>query len=277
MQKIDSDDFIRMAHHYKVEKAYMTPKMLSSIVKNEDLRQKQVMSKLNHIVTLESGLSPELQIEAAEKLQLRVKQAYALTEGQFLCFADNYKTILNSCGKVLPNTTVKVVKSSGEEVKVFGEVGELWFHGPQLMSGYCKDQQATHAVLKDGWLHTGDLGFVKEDGSVYILDRLKSMIKTQFGSVSPAELEEVIAKHPAVADVCVVGVPSIESYQEETIKAFVVCKPNQEANAEDIMQFVNNQVAANKQVKAVEFLDSIPKSPSGKVLRSILFKMRGLQ
>jgi acyl-CoA synthetase (AMP-forming)/AMP-acid ligase II len=137
------------------------------------------------------------------------------------------------------------------------------------MFGYLNNPEATRATIDDdGWLHTGDIGRVDEDGYWYITDRLKELIKYKGFQVAPAELEALLLTHPAVADSAVIPIPDTES--GEVPKAFVVLKPDQEASAEEIMEFVSGHVATYKQIRAVEFIDEIPKSLSGKILRRVL-------
>ena len=146
------------------------------------------------------------------------------------------------------------------------EDGELWIRGPQRMKGYLNNPEATAITIdEDGWLHTGDIGHVDSDGHFYIVDRLKELIKYKGFQVPPAELEALLLTHPGIADAAVIGVPDEEA--GEVPKAFVVMKPGAEATEDDIKAFVADAVAGYKQLRIVEFIDSIPKSASGKILR----------
>ena len=141
--------------------------------------------------------------------------------------------------------------------------------GPQIMQGYYNDPEATAETLTtDGWLHTGDIVRMDEDGYVWVLDRKKELIKYKGFQVPPAELEGLLLEHPSVADAAVIGKADEES--GEIPKAFVVCKEGQEASAADIIEFVASRVSTFKHIREVEFVDSIPKNPSGKILRRIL-------
>jgi acyl-CoA synthetase (AMP-forming)/AMP-acid ligase II len=147
------------------------------------------------------------------------------------------------------------------------ENGEIWIRGPQVMKGYLNNPDATDATLDDdGWLHTGDIGYVDEDGFFYIVDRLKELIKYKGYQVAPAELEALLLSHPAIADVAVI--PSPDEEAGEVPKAFVVLKA--EATPEAIMDWVAERVSPQKKVRRVEFVDSVPKSLSGKILRRVL-------
>jgi acyl-CoA synthetase (AMP-forming)/AMP-acid ligase II len=137
------------------------------------------------------------------------------------------------------------------------------------MAGYLNNSAATAATIdQDGWLHTGDIGHVDSDGHLYVVDRLKELIKYNAFQVAPAELEALLLTHPAVADAAVIGQPDEEA--GEIPVGFVVLKPGQQASADEIMEFVAGQVAHYKQIRRITFLDAIPKSASGKILRRVL-------
>jgi 4-coumarate--CoA ligase len=158
--------------------------------------------------------------------------------------------------------------ASGDALGIDAD-GEVWVRGPQVMKGYLNNPAATAATIdSDGWLHTGDIGHIDADGHLYIVDRLKELIKYKGFQVAPAELEAVLLTHPAVADAAVIGLPDEEA--GEIPVGFVVLKPGQSATADAIMTFVAEQVAHYKQIRRLEFLDAIPKSASGKILRRIL-------
>jgi acyl-CoA synthetase (AMP-forming)/AMP-acid ligase II len=155
---------------------------------------------------------------------------------------------------------------SGEAVGT-NQNGEIWIRGPQVMKGYLNQPEATAATIDaDGWLHTGDIGYVDDDGDFYIVDRLKELIKYKGFQVAPAELEGLLLSHPAIADAAVI--PSPDEEAGEVPKAFVVL--NTELTAEEIMAWVAGQVAPHKKIRRVEFVEQIPKSLSGKILRRVL-------
>ena len=137
------------------------------------------------------------------------------------------------------------------------------------MTGYLNNPEATAATIDaDGWLHTGDIGHLDEDGHLYVVDRLKELIKFKGFQVAPAELEGVLLSHPAVADAAVVGLPDEEA--GEVPVGYVVLKPDRSASGEDILAFVAGEVASFKQLRQVVFIDAVPKSASGKILRRVL-------
>jgi acyl-CoA synthetase (AMP-forming)/AMP-acid ligase II len=155
---------------------------------------------------------------------------------------------------------------TGEDVGP-AEDGEIWIRGPQVMRGYLNNPEATAETIdEDGWLHTGDIGHADEDGYFVIVDRLKELIKYRGYQVPPAELEAVLVGHPAIADAAVI--PSPDEEAGEIPKAFVVLKEHVEP--EEIMAYVAERVAPHKKVRALEVVDEIPKSASGKILRRVL-------
>ena len=171
---------------------------------------------------------------------------------------------LLSCGREVFGTEVRIVDEQGKEV-ARGEVGEIAARGDQVMKGYWKLPEATSTTLKDGWLHTGDLGTMDEDGYVYVVDRLKDMIVSGGENVFPREIEDVLFQHPAIADATVIGVPS-DQWGEEA-KAVVVLKPGQSATAEAILGYCKGKLAGFKRPRSVDFVAALPKNPSGKVLK----------
>jgi long-chain acyl-CoA synthetase len=150
-----------------------------------------------------------------------------------------------------------------------GEVGELCLRGPQIMAGYWNAPEATASTLRDGWFYTGDIGFIDAHGYVYLQDRKKELIKYKGFSIAPAELEALLLEHPAVADAAVIGIPDEEA--GEVPKAFVVRKANTpNVSAEELLQFAAGRLASYKTLQEVAFIETIPRSPSGKILRRVL-------
>jgi acyl-CoA synthetase (AMP-forming)/AMP-acid ligase II len=187
------------------------------------------------------------------------------------CMPDNRPDLdLNSCGFAIPNVVSKLVDPvTGTEVGP-GERGELWVKGPNVMPGYLNNPEATAITLDDeGYLHTGDVATVTDDGVFTIVDRVKELIKYKGYQVPPAELEALLLTHEKIADAAVIGVRDAEG--EEIPKAFVVRQESAgDLTADDVMTFVAERIAPHKKVRVVEFIDQIPKSASGKILRKDL-------
>jgi acyl-CoA synthetase (AMP-forming)/AMP-acid ligase II len=198
-----------------------------------------------------------------------VKQGYALSEASSRTHSVPADADDRPGSAGLPAHGIEctiVDPGTGDELPP-GETGEICIRGPIVMKGYLNNPEATARTIDhNGWLHTGDLGYIDNDGWLYVVDRLKELIKYNGYQVAPAELEAVLLGHPAVADVAVIPSPDVRA--GEVPKAFVVLE--HEASAEELMAYVAARVAPYKKVRRVEFIDQIPKSASGKILRRVL-------
>jgi long-chain acyl-CoA synthetase len=206
----------------------------------------------------------------------RIVEGYALTESMVAAVVSpvhgEYKP--GSVGMPLPDVEVRIVDADeGQQILPAMEVGEILMRAPQLMLEYWGRQDETADTIRDGWLFTGDLGYMDEDGYLFIVDRKKDLIKPSGFQVWPREVEEVIASHPAVAEVGVAGIP--DSLRGEVVKAWVVLQEGQQATSADIRAYCRERLAAYKVPKNVEFRDELPKSLVGKILRRELAKESG--
>jgi len=197
-----------------------------------------------------------------------VLEAYAMTEsmisGIFTPINGTYKP--GSVGVPLPDVEVRILDADdGHTPLAAGQVGEIVVRAPQLMSGYWQRPDETAQMLRDGWLFSGDLGYLDEDGYLFIVDRKKDLIKPSGFQVWPREVEEVIATHPAVAEVGVAGIPDPQC--SEAVKAWVVLRQGQHATEAEIRAYCREKLVAYKVPKQVEFRDSLPKSHMLKLLR----------
>ncbi|MDP1793185.1 MAG: AMP-binding protein, partial [Acidimicrobiales bacterium] len=233
------------------------------IVDNYDL------STLKNIFSGAAPLSAELAIECGERLDCEVVQGYGMTELSPVTHATPQgKFKPGSAGMTVPNTEVRIVDLDGNDLDVEQD-GEVWIKGPQVMKGYLNNDKATAETIdSDGWLHTGDVGHMDADGHLFIVDRLKELIKFKGFQVPPAELEALLLTHPKVADAAVIGLPDDEA--GEIPAGYVVLKAGEEATEDEIKEFVASKVATYKRLGTVTFLDAIPKSASGKILRRVL-------
>jgi acyl-CoA synthetase (AMP-forming)/AMP-acid ligase II len=216
-------------------------------------------------------VSAELEEACERRLDCLVGQGYGMTEATALIAitdtGEPQRARHGSVGLLVPGTEMRVVDPASGDPVAEGEPGELWFRGPQLMRGYRGNPEATAATITpDGWLRSGDLGRIDEDGFVYVLDRLKELIKCKGYQVAPAELEGILATHHAVAEVAVIGIP--DEVAGEVPKAFVAARSPVEPG--ELIEFVAERVAPFKRVKEVELVDAIPKGPTGKILRRAL-------
>jgi acyl-CoA synthetase (AMP-forming)/AMP-acid ligase II len=173
-----------------------------------------------------------------------------------------------SIGMILPGTEIRIVDVQTAESLPAGVDGEIQVRGPQVMAGYLNDPDATAATLEDGWLHTGDIGHADGEGYLYCVDRLKELIKYRGFQVPPAELEALLLNHPAVADAAVI--PSPDKVAGEIPKAFVVRAEGEEITGGELMSWVSGRVPSFKKIRRIDFIDEIPRSASGKILRRVL-------
>ncbi len=285
MQSFDLDAFLGNIAEHKCTIAFIAPPVAVALAK-DPLVDSYDLSSLNTVMSGAAPLDAELGQAVAERLNCKVVQGYGMSElspvshitpfdgGRLNMRVD---APLSSVGWTVSNAASKIVDpDSGDEIEVptqgLSKTGELWFKGPNVMAGYLNNEEATRATIDEGgWLHTGDLAQVDAAGCVYIVDRLKELIKYKGYQVPPAELEAVLLSHPQIADAAVVGVPDPQG--EEVPKAFVVkLTPHGTADLTEaeVMEFVAGQVAPYKKVRQVEFIDTIPKSASGKILRKDL-------
>ncbi len=199
-------------------------------------------------------------------------EGYGLSEASPVTHV-NPVFLVNRAGSIgipVPGTEARIVRETAaglEDVPV-GEIGELIIKGPQVMKGYWNKPEETKAVLKEGWLFTGDLARMDEDGYFYIVDRKKDMIIAGGYNVYPREIEEVLYQHPAVKEVIVIGVP--DAYRGETVKAYITLQADQKATEEELIEFSRKYLAAYKVPRLIEFRDELPRSAVGKLLRRSL-------
>ncbi len=264
--RFDLPQMLELVQEHRITRLYLVPPIVLALAKHPIVDQYDLSS----VVEIFSGAAPlsgELAEAAAKRLGCEVGQGYGMTELSPVSHAirrSDYKP--GSVGTLIPNTDARIVDSeTGQDVGP-GERGELWIRGPQVMKGYLNNAEATAETLDaDGWLHTGDVAEADEDGHFAIVDRLKELIKYKGFQVPPAELEALLINHPGIADVAVIGIPDDEA--GELPKAFVVRSSGSDLNADAVKAHVEQHVATYKQVRLVEFVESIPKSASGKILR----------
>ncbi len=269
MQHFDLEIFVSLIAKHKITRTYVVPPILLALAK-QPLVDKYNLSSLRVITSAAAPLSRELIVECEQRLgNCLLKQLYGTTE-TLICthtLDERDKIKPGSVGKCLPGLECQIVNLDTHQLLGFNQPGELWVRGSQIMKGYWHNPQVTTSVIDaDGWFHTGDIACVDEDGYLYIVDRIKELIKCNGYSVAPAELEAVLLTHPAVADACVVK--SLHPTSGEVPKAFVVLKAK--ATPKEIIEFVASQVAPHKMIRRIEFVDKIPKSASGKILRRLL-------
>ncbi len=269
MPRFELESFLKAVQDYEVSLAHLVPPIVLALSKHPVVDNYR-LPKLRTIFSGAAPLGEDLTKACMERLGCSVRQGYGMTETSPVTHsspAPPHTIKFGSVGVPAPNTECKVADLGTGEALGPGQRGEVCVRGPQIMKGYLNNPDATAQTIDpEGWLHTGDIGYVDEDGHFFIVDRAKELIKYKGLQVAPAELEAVLVTHPCVADAAVIPCPDEEA--GEVPKAIVVLR--QPSPAEAIMQFVAERVAPHKRIRYVEFVDTIPKSPSGKILRRVL-------
>ncbi|KAG4910852.1 hypothetical protein JHK87_056968 [Glycine soja] len=271
--KYDFQGMLDAIQKHKVNNIAAVPPVILALVK----QAKKTRCDLSSLRRVGSGAAP-LSKEVAQEFRrmfpwVELRQGYGLTESSggatFFPSDKDAKAHPDSCGKLIPTFCAKVVDiETGKPLPPHKE-GELWFKSPTIMKGYLGNLEATSATIdSEGWLKTGDLGYIDEKGFVYIVERIKELIKHNGYQVAPAELESVLLSHPLIVDAAVIPVEDEETGQIPM--AYVVRAAGSELSENQVIQFVAGQVAPYKKVRKVSFIVTIPKSAAGKILRKDL-------
>jgi acyl-CoA synthetase (AMP-forming)/AMP-acid ligase II len=268
LPRFEPESFLKTLQDWRVEIAHIVPPMAIALARHPSVKSYD----LRHLEAMFSGaapLGPSVTDAIQQRLNIVVKQGYGMTEASPVThYSDTHSPVRpGTVGRLVPSTDCRIVDvESGRDANA-GEPGEVWIRGPQVMQGYLNNPEATARTIdQDGWLHTGDIGTVDADGYLTILDRLKELIKVKGYQVAPAELEALLLKHPQIADAAVI--PVLDEECGEVPKALVVARGN--LTADEVIAFVHAQVAHYKRIHRVAFVDAIPKSASGKILRRVL-------
>ena len=279
MAKFDLLDFLGIIQEHRAKFAFIAPPIAVGLAKHPAVDNYD-LSSLETIFSGAASLQLDLASQVEKRLDCVMAQGYGMTESSPAAHIRiGHDSPLDSIGRAVPNTEYKIVDVETEQLLEIdppregrSEPGELWIRGPQVMVGYLNNPEATAATLVDGWLRTGDIAELDSHGNVYIVDRFKELIKYKGYQVPPAELESVLLGHPDIADAACSGVIR-QSDGEEIPKAYVVVQEGKSLTADEVMEFVAERVAPYKKVRAVEFMDVIPKSATGKILRKDLKAM----
>jgi acyl-CoA synthetase (AMP-forming)/AMP-acid ligase II len=269
MSRFDLEDFLRAVQDYEVTLAHLVPPIILALSKSPIVDQYQ-LPKLKTIFSGAAPLREDLTRACMERLNCHIRQGYGMTETSPVTHSSPSVAAhvkFGSVGVLAPNTECKIVDLETNDALGPNQEGEVYVRGPQIMKGYLNKPEATSQTIdSEGWLHTGDIGYVDDHGHFFIVDRAKELIKYKGFQVPPAELEAVLLTHPAVADAAVIPCPDDEA--GELPKAFVVLKG--EVEPDEILEFVAEKVAPHKRIRFIEVIDKIPKSASGKILRRVL-------
>jgi acyl-CoA synthetase (AMP-forming)/AMP-acid ligase II len=269
LPRFDLEAVLRILSEERIGRFYVAPPVVLAFAKHPMVDQFD-LSALHTIFSAAAPLGAELSNACATRLGCEVVQGYGMTELSPVThgtFRGNGRP--GSVGQLVALTEGRIVDiETGADLDV-GKVGEVLVAGPQVMAGYLNNEKATSATVDaDGWLHTGDLGYMDADGYLFIVDRVKELIKYKGFQVAPAELEALLVTHPGIADAAVVGRPDDEA--GEVPVAHVVRRGESAVTEAEVIAFVAAKVATYKRLAAVRFTDTIPKSPSGKILRRLL-------
>ncbi|MEV0092487.1 4-coumarate--CoA ligase family protein [Streptomyces sp. NPDC050738] len=270
LPRFDLDQFLATIERHRITGLYVAPPIVLALAKHPSVARYD-LSSLDYIVSAAAPLDSALAAACSERLGLPpVRQAYGMTElspGTHMVPYDAKNPPPGTVGKLVPSTEMRILSLDDPAKDVApGEEGEVAIRGPQVMKGYLNRPSETAAMIDpDGWVHTGDIGRVEGDGWLHIVDRVKELIKYKGYQVAPAELEALLLTHPAVADAAVIGVYDDEG--TELPKAYVVQQPGAALTADDVMAYVAERVSPYKKIRRVEFIGSVPRAASGKILR----------
>lgn len=270
LPKFEPKLFLDVMQKYKVSFAPLVPPLVLFLAKHPMVGG----YNLDSVEAVFSGAAPlDAELQKAVKAVLKnaaVRQGYGMTELSPVSHCSPADGgVMGTIGFAAPNVECRIVDPDTCEDVPMGHAGELWVRGPGVMKGYLNNPTATKATItEDGFLRTGDMAIVDADGYFSIVDRLKELIKVKGFQVAPAELEGILHEHPAVADVAVLGIP--DERAGEAPLACIVLKPGAEATADEISEYVAGRVADYKRLGRVKFVEAIPKSAAGKILRRVL-------
>lgn len=279
MPKFDPEKYIENLKKYKVTVAHVAPPIVQFLLKHPMVAKAMPFDDLKEVFCAAAPLAPEPANELKAKLNLDViRQGYGMTElSPVLAFGDKLNAKPGSVGLLVPNQEMKLIGDDGKPVSERNQRGEVLIRGPNVMKGYYKNQEATDGCIDpEGFLHTGDVAYLDDDDQLWIVDRTKELIKVKGFQVAPAELEGHLLSHPKIGDAAVIGVAAGFDYggregDGQLPKAFIV-KKDESLTEDEVKEFISKDLVEYKWLAAVEFIDAIPKSASGKILRKDLRK-----
>lgn len=271
MREFQADRVLDFIDRHAISKIFMVPAAMKIVVDQPGVHSVD-FSQLKYMLYGASPIPLNLLQKCMDTFKCGFVQMYGMTETAGTIVAlppedhdPNGNERMRSAGKALGDVELAVVDSSGNFLAP-GEIGEVVTRSPSNMTGYWNLEKSTREALsEDGWLHTGDAGYLDEDGYLFIHDRVKDMIISGGENVYPAEVENAIASHPAVSDVAVIGIP--DEKWGESVKAFVVLEPGKTATANEIISWTRNLIAGFKSPKSVDIVETVPRNASGKILR----------
>ena len=276
LDRFDVEQYLETIQREKITHIFLVPTMVNMIL-NHPGAQDYDLSSLKKVLYGAAPMSTARIRQAFDFFGPILVQGYGLGEATSLvtlltttdhirAIRDNSE-ILASCGRPVFDTEVKVVDENGCEISP-GQIGEIIIRGPDVMMGYWEEPELSKETLVDGWIHTGDMARVDQEGFIYIVDRKKDMIISGGFNVYPTEVEQCLYTHPSVYEVCVVGVP--DETWGEAVKAVVVLKAGCSASVEELIEHCSRFLADYKKPRSVDFIDQLPKNPHGKIVRRLV-------
>ena len=268
-REFDPREILKLIPEHGVNHTFWVPAMMLFLLQHPDCAGTD-FSSLRTVLYGASPIPEDLLKRAIEVFDCDFVQAYGLTETTgAMCLLAPEEHVpgsprLRSCGKPIFGVDVKILDGDGNECPP-GSVGEIAIRSDLVMKGYWRNPDATASAIRDGWFHSGDAGYFDDDGFLYIHDRVKDMIVSGGENVYPAEVESVLFSHPAVADAAVIGVP--DERWGEAVKAVVVLAPDATASEQEILAFCDGKIAGYKRPRSVDFVDALPRNPTGKILK----------
>ena len=274
MPKPDLDLLAKYLSQYRPAVFGCVPTMYVGLLSNPKLPPKSELQFLKGCISGAAPLAVETIREWDERVGAQICEVYGMTEMSPVTHANPWGG-LNKPGSVgipISDTDCRIVDvDTGERDMPRGEPGEILLKGPQQMSGYYNRPEDSAEALKGGWFHTGDVGYMDEDGFLFIVDRTKDMIIAGGFNIYPREIDEVLFEHPKILEACAVGLP--DQYRGETVKAYIVVKEGESMTEEEVIAYCREKLTAYKVPKRIEFMDDLPKSVIGKIMRRHLREM----
>ncbi len=282
MEAVDIEEMLRLIPRYHVTHTFLVPAVVQALLNSDGVHSAD-LSSLELLMYGAAPMGDVLVKRAMEVLGCRFMHAYGMTEssGTVVNLAPESHDpggprsgLLKSCGRALPWVELRVVDPATGQDAPLGEVGEIWLRTPMIMTGYWHNEAATRdAITPEGWYRTGDAAYLDDEGHVFLFDRFKDMIISGGENIYPAEIENVLNGHPAVAEVGVIGVP--HEKWGETPLAVVVRRPGQTTRADDLVAYTRANLATYKCPSRIIFADSLPRNASGKLLKHEMRKIYG--